>query len=58
MRVCSDGVFPGMEVYGAPTVDGPWTMFTEPVVEAEGKFLMTVPTSRSQSHEFYRLQQP
>lgn len=48
--------FPGMDVLGAPTVDGPWTKIAEPIVESEGNCLMTVPSPLSESLRVFRLE--
>lgn len=48
--------FTGALVQGAPTLDGPWTTLSEPVVESNGSFLMTVPATDFEALRVFRLQ--
>jgi hypothetical protein len=56
VRLSWPASFTGMEVLGAPTVDGPWTTIAEPVIESAGNYLMTVPSPLSETLRVFRLE--
>ena len=56
VRLSWPASFTGMEVLGAPTVDGPWTKVAEPLMENEGRYLMTVPAPLSETLQVFRLE--
>ena len=47
--------FEGVQVLGAPTLDGPWTTISEPILKSNGSLLMTVPAPLSSTLRFFRL---
>ena len=55
VRLSWPASFTGMEVLGAPTVDGPWTKISEPIMENEGRYRMTVPAPLGETMRYFRL---
>jgi len=43
-------------VEAAPTVNGPWTLLTEPIIQRDGLNYVTVPAPASEAMSVFRLQ--
>lgn len=54
VRISWPNTFPDIRVLGAPSVQGPWTEVSDPLVESAGRILMTIPAPLSETFRVYR----